>query len=233
MIKLKKLLAEINLCEGLMRSVPPEEFQQHVELWPIAKNKFTSKITNDKIQITLTDNLNEKEIKNLLTWINNLGWDVGLFLFNKLNPQWEKFDEKKFIEKYANNTIGIRFDIKAKYDKDNTYLEITNNYYHVTRTKVEQKILKIGLAPRSKGKMWSHPDRIYLAKRIMDAVALAETFSVMENDHQYTIFKVDIISAAKQNKELKLYNDPDMSGGLYTLSNIHPKFLKVVKRITV
>jgi len=233
MIKLKELLHDIDLCEGLMRSVSPESLQNHLNRWTISKGKFTSKIIDDKIHLTITDNLNEKDIKNLLMWINNLGWFVDSFLFVKINPTWEKFDEKNFVEKYSNNTIGIFLELKAKYDKEHTHIEITNDFYHVTPTKHESKILKMGLVPKAKHKIGTHPDRIYLTKRIVDASALADIFSNIDNENQYTIFKVDVTSAKERNENLKLFNDPDLSGGLYTLSNIPPQFLKIVKRINV
>lgn len=216
-----------------MRSVSPEELKHHLEIWPVAKNKFESKIVGNTIHLTIIDNLDERNIKNLLTWINNLGWFVDLFLIIKTKSTWEKFNEKEFIKKYMNDTKGVVFDIKAKYDKENTHIQVTPDFYHVTPSKYESKILKIGLIPKSKGKIGNHPDRIYLVKRIVDAVALAETFSIMENEHDYTIFKVNIEEAKKRNDELKLYYDPSLNSGLYTLTNIHPNFLIVIKRIQV
>ena len=237
MIKLIKLLQELQdqtIYEGLIYSVSSDEFQDHIKRWSISKNKITTKIvSNKKIHLSITDQLNDRELENLFKWINNLGWYIAKFLIWSDSPKWDKFDIEQFWKMYKNHNKNFVFEIEPKFDEGTPITFFDDAFYHISPTKHEKKILKIGLVPKTKEKISAHPERVYLVKKIVDAVALADIFSDIDKEHQYTLFKVNMKSAKENNSAIRLFLDPNFSNGVFTLSNIPPQFLKVLKRINV
>lgn len=238
MIKLTSLLKDSELYEGLIYSVSNDALKSHIEKWTISKHKIKVKIINEgTIHLSIFESLNEKDMKNLLTWINNLGWTISSFIdfkkYSETNVGWGKFDEKQFLRIYSNENKGVVFELKPKFNVERPHEDFSKKYYHVSPSKYETKILKVGLVPKSKEKISAHGDRIYVTVRLEDAIALAESFSVIEKETQFTIFEVNMESAKKANNGIRLFIDPDLYSGSYTLSNIPPQFLKVVKRISV
>lgn len=119
---------------------------------------------------------------------------------------------------------------------------IPDKLYHLTIKEYEQKILKYGLTPRSKSKLTSHTDRIFLCKTISDCELLSPQMKIYYNsekdnniyingnkkykkDTNLLILEID----NKDNVIKKLYKDPNYINGYYTLDNIPPKYIKVVK----
>lgn len=235
MIKLIDLLEDQTIYEGLIYSISSEEFQDHIERWAISKHKIKIKIvSNKKIQLTIMEHLEERELKNLFILINNLGWYVSVSsIFGQLNAKWEKFNIEKFLELYKDNNKNVVFQIEPKFHNGKPIIDFMYDFYHVSPTKHEKKILKIGLVPKSKEKILAHPERVYFTTKMIDAVALADTFSDIDKEHLYTIFKANLKSAKENNNAIRVFIDPNFSGGVFTLSNIPPQFLKIVKRISV
>jgi hypothetical protein len=238
MIKLKKLLQELKdqtIYEGLIYSVPSDEFQDHMERWAVSKHKIKIKIVaNKKIHLTILENLDEQNLGNLLKWINNLGWYISTFMiFKNTNTKWENFNLKTFMKLYKDDNKNITFEIEPKFDEGKPITFFDDTFYHVSPIKNEKKILKIGLVPKAKEKISSHPERVYLATKLVDAEALADIFSDIDKENQYTIFKVNMKLAKENNKAIRMFHDPDFSSGFYTLSNIPPQFLTIIKRIEV
>ena len=164
--------------------------------------------------------------------INNLGWFVATYLVNEY-PYHKKIFEidqfKRDISKYSLMFMVL----EAKYDLEIDGYYLPENMFHVTPSKHEEKIGKIGLVPKSQSKISKHPERIYLTKTEKEAESLADIFAVDENDKDFVIYSVDMKELIESNNGIRFFQDPNLGGGIYTLSNIPKKFLSVVKRIKI
>jgi hypothetical protein len=79
-----------------------------------------------------------------------------------------------------------------------------------------------------------HPDRIYFAESIEDVKGLLPRFiKINPNINEYSIYEIDIKSASRDNSQIRYFNDPNFDNGIYTLSNIPPRFVKFVERVTM
>ena len=134
------------------------------------------------------------------------------------------WDKKYFKE----GEIKLRFE--AKFDEE-VVENVPSILYHITPTQNANKILSIGLVPKSRSKASYHPDRVYLSKDLEDIENLGEMFYQKTGIKNWTILKIetDIIPG----DYLKLYTDPNYKQGYYTLNNIPPQAIEKVKEINL
>ena len=104
--------------------------------------------------------------------------------------------------------------------------------YHITKKSVVEKILEIGLCPKTNNKRFNYPDRIYLfLHQPSDATArtLISQFRLYdknkwEGDNEYVLLKVDTAEI-----ECEFFFDPNAEDCVYTKDNIHPKYISIEK----
>ena len=98
-------------------------------------------------------------------------------------------------------------------------------------TSKEEKILRIGLAPKNKEKLSRHPERIYFTNSLEGAKRLIHNIKFIVNNDKFSIFEVDL-KKLHMVRHIRWFPDPNYPGeGFYTYENIPPKYLKVVRRI--
>jgi len=230
MIKLNGLLQDVKLYEGLIHSVSIDTAIHHLKRWSTSNNKFTTKKTSlNTIHLNFGKQPTEKEIDNLLKWVNNLGWFVADYIVNEIPPTKKKFIGANDLKQSIKNNSLLNISLEAKYDLELSGHEL-DDLYHISPTKYINKISKIGLVPRTLSKISYHPERIYLTNNIKDAEALADIFTE-DNIEEFTIYKIDVNMLLKSNNGIRFFRDPNLRSGIYTLSNIPPKFLKRIKQI--
>ena len=175
-----------------------------------------------KIQLDFKYNLNKQELDHLLKLINNLGWFVSSVLVFRSDINWKKFNYSDFIENEMDRR-WLSFQLEAKFDLElniHDYDEI----YHISPSVNKDKILRIGLVPKSKEKKMSHPERIYFAEENdMDSIGF-QVSKAMPNI-PLSIFKIDFRKAIRHNPSIRLFDDPNFHSGFFTLSNIPPQFI--------
>lgn len=210
----KKLIGE-----GLIKTHDPEKV---IDLL----NRFVNKTLDVKLHkeiggkssgvilIYLKESFNLSKIEELLSFMNNMGYYVAGFFDGK-----NRFT--KTHEELGDKLEGIRFEPKfdIEYIPENRYL------YHITDGKHLDKILKIGLTPKTKSKALYHPERIYLTKTIDDALNIKTIFTLqnLESDYGLISLKIDL-----QNLFIHLIEDSQFDGGIYTTDNISPDHIEVV-----
>ncbi len=152
---------------------------------------------------------------------DTLGWFPSFMETEKYTGNWDK---KYFKE----GEIKLRFE--AKFDEE-VVENVPSILYHITPTQNANKILSIGLVPKSRSKASYHPDRVYLSKDLEDIENLGEMFYQKTGIKNWTILKIetDIIPG----DYLKLYTDPNYKQGYYTLNNIPPQAIEKVKEINL
>jgi len=160
------------------------------------------------------------EMNKILQLTNNLGWFPSYMSSYNMNNT--KFQKMRWDEKFLNfkkfildGLIKTTFSFEAKYDIP--FTEFPDKMYHVCKSKNVDKILTIGLAPKSRSKKAFHPERVYLCKYLNNAYTILNSF-LIDEENNYEILEVDT-SFIKEY--LKLYQDPNfMNQGYYTLNNI-------------
>jgi len=225
-MKLLKLLLEIykeeynlNLTEGLIKTTNIGKTLNILEkkyslkfIFSKSKNSFYIKTFSTDI-----DTLNNGIIKDA----NNLGWFPSYIETEEYTGKW---DEKYFKE----GEIKLRFE--AKFDEE-IVENIPDTLYHITPTQNADKILKIGLVPKSRSKASYHPDRVYLSNDLDDIENLGEMFYQKTGINDWTILKIktDMVPG----NYLKLYTDPNYKQGYYTLNNIPSQAIEKIKDINI
>jgi hypothetical protein len=225
-MKLLKLLLEIykeeynlNLTEGLIKTTNVGKTLNILEkkysskfIFSKSKNSFYIKTFSTDI-----DTLNNGIIKDA----NNLGWFPSYIETEEYTGKW---DEKYFKE----GEIKLRFE--AKFDEE-IVENIPDTLYHITPTQNADKILKIGLVPKSRSKASYHSDRVYLSNDLDDIENLGEMFYQKTGINDWTILKIktDMVPG----NYLKLYTDPNYKQGYYTLNNIPSQAIEKIKDINI
>ena len=139
------------------------------------------------------------------------------------------WDDLVNYSKYYKN-ISIHFE--SKFDEE---VITTNKYmYHITNEIYVKKILKNGLAPKSKNKLSSHPDRIYICKSIEDVKKLiskmraSDTYNNLglntKKGDKYSVLQIDI-----ENIDIKIRKDPNYEDGYYITRNIEPDRIEILE----
>lgn len=192
------------IVEGLIFTHPSDK----------SKNILLRRFPELKIEIETegeiyVENQPPQELKKYLPLITNLGYFISKLTIN--GKEWIKeFDEK---------TKPIAFILEAKYDLE---VSIPDKLYHCSPLKYRDKILKIGLVPKSKNKLSNHPDRIYLANDINIVIKFGEYL-----EDEFCIYEID------GNCLSKLYSDVNFrKKGFYTFDNIKPQYIKIIKEFT-
>ena len=136
----------------------------------------------------------------------------------------------KYNDKYLNNkykTIRIRFE--AKYD-DGLYtndLDVPEYAYHLSPSKYKDKILNIGLYPKTKKRKSDHPDRIYFLYDIENKNELLKSLKLNDfnngNTNVYILYKVKIPN------DIIIHSDPNYDGGFYIYDSIPPKNIEIIE----
>jgi hypothetical protein len=236
-MKLLKILLEVykeeyelNLQEGLTKTI------NIGKTISILKKKFPEwkfKIDDGAFFIQILGNKTEKEYQDLKQLSNNLGWFPSWFKIESDNGNPSGiFNEKTVTNSFnSDDVFYIELRFEAKFDE-----EVVENIplilYHITPSQNIDKILKIGLSPKSRSKASYHPERVYLGKSIEGVEKLASQMSLRTGDKNFTILKID--TDLVPGGYLKLYTDPNYSKeAYYTLNNIPPQAIEKAKEINI
>jgi hypothetical protein len=210
---------ELNLKEGLIKTT---NIGKTIELLSKFSNgEVNFKRKNNTFEVTFIEK-DTKFLNNFLRDVNNLGWFPSYIQTPTYKGKWE--------EKYYNphNSV-IRFE--AKFDEE-IIENIPSILYHITPTQNVDKILKIGLAPKSRSKASYHPERVYLGKSIESIEKLAFQMYQRTGNKNFTVLKID--TDLIPGEYFKLYTDPNYSKeGYYTLNNIPPYVIEKIKDIKI
>lgn len=176
-----------------------------------------------------------------VTIVNQGGWFPSFMKLKKLTniDKSDKFDLYKIIEIHDElKSVTITFESKF----DDIDYEIPNKLYHLTIKEYSKKIKKNGLVPRSKSKLTSHLDRVYLCKTYQDCIDLIPQmmfYYTGEKDRNIyrlgkKLFTKDITPIIYEIDNSdgfidKFYKDVNYNEKrFYTLENIPPNKIKLI-----
>lgn len=182
--------------------------------------------TNENVIDVYVKKYDENVLEKLLQIIKNLGYIVSIFSIKGFQS---KFNEISFFKKIKElkelSPVYLKLE-KTRDSNEDIDITIPSILYHITHERHLAKIKKIGLVPKSESKKSTHPARIYLVENEESAIKLAEEFSNSEYkfEHNYVLLEINTnkTSEFKRDKNFKLHNDPNFTGGYFTLDNIPP-----------
>lgn len=199
--------------EGLIKTHHPNYVLNLLNTWFNKEIKAINDIPIEgsigSIIVYLKSKLTDEKYDNLLKLMNNMGYYVASYFDN--NGTFGKVKDE------LDNVYGIRFEPKfdIEYRPNQRYM------YHLTDKKHLDKILKIGLTPKTKSKMLYHPDRIYLTKTIEGLNNIKTVFDINYSG-EYVVLKIDL-----RDLFIFLRQDGQFKEGVYTTDNIPPNHIEI------
>jgi hypothetical protein len=245
----KDYIESIN--EGLIKTYPGNIVAKNLENILLGLNlKFNVEYLNDFNKIKLTFYFfNSIPIQNLddlfdvinSSVINRGGWFPSQMNITNIHGMENKLKynmEDLFLNHRVYNKVEIIYD--SKFDED--ILDIPKKLYHLSIGEYKNKILKFGLSSKSKNKLSSHLDRIYLCLNIEDCKYLITRMKLYYSEEKsFNIYNKENKKYEKNSKPIifeidnsdsfikKLYKDPNYENGFYTLENIKPDKISIVE----
>lgn len=185
------------------------------------------------IEIIIADP--ENNIDNVSNKMEKLGWFPS-FIYHS-SGRGEKYSTARtklgvFQKVNPQGTVRVRYE--AKYDEQ---IDVQKPLYHVTSDLHWNSIQRIGLTPKSQGKLANHPGRIYLLQDYNQQEIYeigTQLMNTYKNNHlikEVCVLEIDITML----KEHKFYEDPNyhISQAVYTYQNIPPVAIKIVQVLGV
>lgn len=235
MIMLKDLLKEMGIIEEAVLMTHDTDSSIDI-LDGIFNNTHYSLSFSKRIGSGNTKNLHRiiGKFEDLSNWDNRSWKLLNMYMYNlgyypsyyntKDSFKWNKYDEN--INK--KNIFEMIFDILHDISIDP--LQLPNVAYHVTPSKHEEKIIKLGLTPKSIEKFEKHSDRIYFGLKPEDINTLLHNERFTRNEKLFSIFKINPSQIHKKNTKIQFAEDRSfLNHAIYTLYNIHPDDIQLVK----
>lgn len=186
-------------------------------------------LDNDTFKITIKDKISTSLFQTLIADINNMGYFPSIIELENENNLINKF--KYDFDKINNiimskNIIQMILICEKKFDD---IVNITFPIYHICKSQNITKILKIGLCPKTKNRIGSHPERIYFCLHVDNCINLIKKFDLndiinKQPEQLYTILEINI----PNSKKIIFRKDPNMiDNGIYTYENISSEYIKI------
>jgi hypothetical protein len=208
---------DLNLKEGLIKTT-----NMHKAI-SILQKKFDfgfEYIKEANAFAVVFHNIPEYKLKDFINYANNLGWFPSYMKTDNYKGKWN-------VKAY--NTIITKVFFEAKFDEE-LVDKIPEVLYHITPSINTDKILKIGLSPKSRSKVAYHPERVYLGISEDSVQKLSHRMYQITGSRKWTILKIntDLIPGGY----FRLYKDSNYANkGFYTQNNIPPTAIEKIKDI--
>ena len=171
--------------------------------------------TNEVSVISIVIHKSNKSIENIKKFFELCGW------VNSETIEYEK----------DSDFLVCTFEKRREEDA----LPLPKYLYHITPENKLNKILKIGLTPRSENKIGEHPERIYFfitKDLVMNYKSYADSFwkskhGDTKRKEKYVLLKID---TKKCRSDFKIYGDPNMVRGVWSFDNIPAEAITVEER---
>lgn len=187
----------------------------------------------------------ESDMSKLFKILVNVGWYASSVRSSNIkNPKMQKYTQSN-LNGFIQREGKVWVVIEPKYDIEVDIREY-KRLYHFTHKVYLDKIMEVGLTPKTQAKISTHPERVYLAftehaatkfgnKEINRTSKIPKKsngkFDRPERDLVGVILSIKVDSLPDF---LKVYKDPNYyEEGCFTLNSIPPTALKVVKEINL
>lgn len=187
----------------------------------LSKIKFEE---NNVIEI-IFDKLNFFNIEKINKFMKSFGWNIALI-------NGEEESNSNFSKQLLKSEIVIQYE--ARFDEDANLTQ--DILYHLTPDTRYEKIKRMGLVPKSKSRIATHPERVYLFGDLNDVGWLSADLYDSEPEDakkyikKYYLLKIDL---ATIKDKVKLYKDPNMEDAYYTTNTIPPIYISLIGQHTI
>jgi hypothetical protein len=216
------------LSEGLECSYNPDTVIEQLYRWYetiLHIRKIFRKDDSKKIEILISNPLTKEKLQMFYRFLSQMGYYIASYKTKFPSKEDYKWNEETFLN-LDYTKLPIMIYIEAKYDCRAT-IE-SPKLYHVCRQVNLEKILKIGLVPKSKEKISNHPERIYLSKYLKDAELIKKMFEDRYPNEIFCMLEISLKDI--KNEKMGFMEDPNFpKKGIYTYSNIPPNAIKEIK----
>jgi|694.fasta_scaffold146267_6 hypothetical protein len=233
-LKFNEYLEKIN--EGLIKSYDIDfvidKASQNLSLLNV--NFDLKKLPNNSIKLTLFS-FNKIYIDKVFNFLNSiftnlLGWFPSYMFMKNLSGMKNNMNyDERYLKKNFKYLDEVSIIYESKFDEE---VNIPDKLYHLSIQEYQYKILSIGICPKSKNKLSSHGDRIYVCSKLkdcLDLISKMEFYFFDKNPKINTSWMIYEITTTGLN--LKLYKDPNyMDKGFYLLGNVPPTNIKIIKK---
>jgi len=192
------------------------------------------KLENNTIKLTIY-NFNKTLINSIFGLLNKnftnlFGWYPSyLHLENTAGMKTKMNYDENYLKKVYKYLNKVSIIYESKFDE---IVEIPEKLYHISIQEYENKIIKNGIVPKTKNKISSHGNRIYVCFDIeycLDLIERMKFYFFDSNERintKWIIYEIDT-----KDLDLKLYKDPNyLDKGGYLLGNIPPKDIEIIKK---
>jgi len=246
---IKQIVDHKKLYEGLIQTYPVKS--------TIHGLSTLMKVHNLKIKYNSVGNSSNKTLSHIhimfniynsidgdliVNFFNKCGWQLGLVIDKKT----EVFKDSNKLLNYNSIKDIYKFIFRAKFEMEISKKDYPEYLYHITPKIYLNKILKTGLKPKGLSKLFNHKPGIYLFDFISEenTLDLVKELDAKRNKTENTIYNniynttyintYYILKIEVPNHDLfKLFIDPDLPNGYFTLDNIHPLCIKNVEEIII
>jgi hypothetical protein len=166
-------------------------------------------------------NFHDKNIDKIFELTNNLGYfPAGFSSVSNTNviSNYNRYTASSFKKLLETQPTTIELIFEKKYDDEEKFSE-GEFIYHITDKKYVDKIKSIGLVPKTKSKISTHPERIYFSIDKEDALDLWVRLKLYITKEQGILLTIN-----PKGLDVKFYIDPNFRlKGVYTYGNIPPQ----------
>ena len=224
---------QICLYEGLIKSYPVGATVKKIKTdIPDSIIKIDKSNDTNKIIVYLNESGYEGSIDLLKNILQVYGWKIT---YPKVNGS--------LVYEEINNILYVKFLIDAIFDINDSESIYNGNgnkkptkLYHITPLVNIHKIMRNGLSPKTNSKIEYHPERIYFLKNISDDNQIKNFISKLfitnknsvEYKDKYIILEIDL-NNVNQDLKIQFYKDPNMKDAVFTMENINPNMIKLLK----
>lgn len=231
---LEQTRKECALYEGLILSHPPQSIIASINSTVTKRGSIRLDKPTDRVfSVMLNRPIITSVVEQIMQRVNVGGWFLATANV-VYNDKYTAYNSIREALNYINtsNLVGLRlqlvFEAKYGFNIVGVVIKRYKQIYHATPTEKIEKILRQGLSPKTYSKKSYHPDRIYMALTYSDALMIATELSrTHEKPTEYSILKID--TQAFNRSGVQLFTDPAFEKGVFTLSNVAPHYITVVK----
>lgn len=210
------------LYEGLIKTYPidiviQELHDNYFDAFELDTSNSTKCIVVYGVKVYEDEEDDEVLLKSIMN-------RCGYFLKEKI----KSFDEDDYYYDYYFTPKFSYECTEEAYSGDMCLYHLTNNYYI-------DKILKIGLTPKTKNKIEKHPDRVYVTKKKnMSDKFIKQMYKFMTNHKNKPISKLYILKIdLSKCEDKRFFWDPSAPNGMFTYENISPQCISIEKEYKI
>jgi hypothetical protein len=232
-----KDLFEEEINEGLIRTIDPQKVFDYIESGRTDVEGYPRLYEGGILGIRFQMETGKPRIRpsingyvHLKREMNRFGYYPAQYrtISSMLKFRSVSGDEvEKNIESKIGDLVEVAFH--PKFSTPIRKTELPKYLYHICDGSVIENIKKIGLSPRTKNKIESHPERVYfcLTQKCLETLIKHNRFNRFSTSDTVYILKIETASI----KDVEFYTDPMADDAVYTHQNISPSNISIIKPI--